>query len=191
MSFARDAFDLVMVEDGLPGPLTGRGFDMEEVRRVAASEVLVAADNRLGYKRSTGRRGVFRRSPLLLLHRRCVLARGARPAGDARRRARAREEAKAASALYPHAREFSHVVGLDAPLPELSVGPRERRNRVKVAANRAGLFRWLTPSFAVRARVACGAIDRADALLAALADEIGEPAPRVERSSPRAATTCS
>ena len=181
LPFSRDSFDLVMVEDGLPGPLTGRGFDMEEVRRVAASEVLVAADNRLGYKRSTGRRGVFRRSPLLLLREALRPSRGERALPGTRAAVRGPWEEAKAFALYPHAREFSHVVGLDAPLPELSVGPRERRNRVKVAANRAGLFRWLTPSFAVRARVASGATDRADALLAALADEIGEPAPRVER----------
>lgn len=181
LPFVDDAFDLVMVEGGMPGPRTGRGFDMDEVRRVAAREVLVAADNRLGYKRSTGRRGIFRRSPLFLAREVLSPSRGERALPGTRAGVQGEWPEATAFALYPHAREFSHVVGLDAPLPGLSVGPRERRNRLKVAAERAGLFRWLTPSFAVRARSSRGERDRADALLAELSEAIGEPVPQVER----------
>lgn len=180
LPFASDAFDLVYAEGGLPGPATGWGFGPEELRRVARHEVIAAADNRLGYKRSTGRRGVFRRSPLLLAREALLPSRGERTLPGTRAAARGPWSGADAYALYPHGREFSHVVSLDRPFPRLTVGPRERRNRIKVVAERLGLFRWLTPSFAIHAHAHGPRPSRVDALLADVAEAIGEPVPGVD-----------
>ncbi|MDB2577210.1 class I SAM-dependent methyltransferase, partial [Planctomycetota bacterium] len=57
LPFMDRSFDLVVLEGGLPSPATGWGFSAEELRRVCRRELIITADNRLGYKRSTGRRG--------------------------------------------------------------------------------------------------------------------------------------
>lgn len=177
LPFADAAFDVVVLEDGLPGPRTGWGFDMDELRRVAAREVVVTADNRLGYKRSTGRRGAFRRDPRVLLREVVRPSRGEMALPATRERVAGTWTSTDAFALYPHAREFSHVVALDAPRPRLTIGPRERKNRVKMLGFRLGLFRWLTPSFAVHARRGPRAASRLDRLIDRIAEATGEPRP--------------
>lgn len=180
LPFADGTFDVVVHEDGLPGPRTEWGFGVNELRRVARDELLVTADNRLGYKRSTGRRGRFRRDPRVLLREVLRPSRDEATLPTTRARVRSSWEADAAFSLYPHAREFSHVVALDTPRPRLTIGPRERRNRLKMVGFRLGLFRWLTPSFAIHARRRAGGTTRLDRMLDRLAGEIGEPRPAAD-----------
>ncbi len=185
LPFSDGAFSVAVQEDGLPGPGTGWGYSTEELRRVARDEVLVAADNRFGYKKATGRRGQFRRSPLRFLKEGFSPPRGERTLEGTRKWVRGPWEASTAYALYPHAHEFSHVVGLDEPKPQLSIGPRERRNALKMWGYRLGAFRWLTPSFAIHARRrSSGSADlgasgdgarRMERVLAELGGLIGEP----------------
>ncbi|MEM9379956.1 MAG: phosphotransferase [Planctomycetota bacterium] len=180
LPFADGAFDVAVHEDGLPGASTGWGFDLEELRRTAREELLVTADNRLGYKRSTGRRGRFRRDPRVLVREVLRPSRGEASLPVTRARVRADWESDAAYSLYPHAREFSHVVALDAARPRLTIGPRERRNRIKMVGFRLGLFRWLTPSFAVHAKRQEGGASRLDRMLRRLSEEVGEPQPEAD-----------
>ncbi len=155
LPFRDRAFDVTVLEGGLPSKKTGWGFSLDEVRRVTAAELVVTADNRLGYKRSTGRRGSFRRDPRVLVREILRPSRGeatlpttkALVQGDGNDWPGAR-----AFSLYPDGLEFSHVVALDESRPQLTIGPRERKNRIKMVGYGLGLFRWLTPSFAVHAR---------------------------------------
>jgi hypothetical protein len=87
-----------------------------------------------------------------------------------------------AFALYPHATDFTHVVALDAPRPALTVGPKERRNRLKLAAVSAGLFPHLAPSFLLVARrtdLQAGP-PRIERILSEIAERVGEPRPEAE-----------
>lgn len=160
---------------------------LDEAARVARGELLVIADNRLGYKRSTGRRAILW-VPTPLEYARAVLA----PKGGERTLrgyraalARTRFAATRAFALYPHRNDFTHVVALDAERPELTIGPMEEKNRVKLAARALGLFPVFAPSFALVARRR----DRDDALarprIEAVLDELAtitrEPRPELEQ----------
>ena len=142
--------------------------------------MLVVANNRLGYKRSTGRRGSFVRDPRVLFRE------AVRPRGGERTLTGTRSlvcgpwNASRAYSLYPHAREYSHIVALDAPAPRLSIGPRERRNRVKILGHRLGLFRWFTPSFAVLAGRESLGRDRLHRIVEVVADALGQRAPRLD-----------
>lgn len=176
LSFEERAFELVVQEDGLPTPARGWGHDLTELRRITRGELLVVADNRLGYKRSTGRRGRFDvPSPLAYLGR--VLRGPERTLAGYRRLLRSREFAAPRSfALYPHASEFTFLVGLDARTPSLELGPKERANRAKLAAHELGLFPVLAPSFALlasRSELAPRPA-RWDALLAGIERATGE-----------------
>lgn len=179
LPFVDGVFDLVVQEGGLPGPRTGFGHTTAELRRVARATLIVTADNRFGYKRSTGHRGSFVRDPRVLLREALVPSHGERGLFGTRRAVRGEWPAVATFSLYPHAREFSHVVALDAPGPRLTVGRRERRNVLKVLGQRLGLFPLLTPSFAVIAskhtwpRLVDGMLDE-------LAERIGEPRPTAD-----------
>lgn len=183
LPFLDGAFHVAVQEDGVPGPATGWGYGIEELRRIAKDEVLVAADNRFGYKRSTGERGRFRRSPLRFIKDGVRPPRGERTLEGTRSLVQGPWQASTAYALYPHAQEFSHVVGLDDPKPRLSIGPRERRNALKMWGYRLGAFRWLTPSFAVHAKrreagpggPAGIGRRRIERVLEGLGEEIGEP----------------
>lgn len=182
LPFADQAYDVVVLEGGLPTPETGWAFSMKELRRVAKCELIVTADNRLGYKRSTGRRGDFRRDPRVLLREMIAPSRSEATLPTTRRLVMgegtgAWPVARAFS-LYPHAREFSHVVALDEGQPQLTIGPRERKNRLKMVGHRLGLFKWLTPSFAVHARKKpAQASDRLTRILQQLGRIIGEDVP--------------
>ncbi|MCK6446476.1 MAG: methyltransferase domain-containing protein [Planctomycetes bacterium] len=183
LPFADGAFDVVVQEGGLPGEANAFAHDLAECRRVAKSELVLIADNRLGYKRSAGRRGVFHvPSPAVWLRDALVPRHGERTlAGYRGLVARDGFAPPRAFALYPHSREFAHVVALDAAWPKLSIGPKERRNRLKIVADRAGLFPLLTPSYALFARRAPSGRPRVERLLDELAERIGEPRPRVEQ----------
>ncbi|MGD2017472.1 MAG: hypothetical protein PVJ89_05115 [Planctomycetota bacterium] len=180
LPFQDGAFDLVVLEGGLPSSDTGWGFDADELRRVCGGELVVSADNRLGYKRSTGRRGAFRRHPLHLLGEVLAPSRGERTLTGTRAAVKGPWAVAEAYSLYPHAREFSHVVGLDGPRPRLTIGPRERKNRLKMLGKRLGLFSWLTPSFAVHARRSAAGPSRVQRLLARVAEACGDPCPEVD-----------
>lgn len=176
LPFEEGAFELVVQEDGLPAPARGWGHDVAELRRVARGELVVIADNRLGYKRSTGRRGRFDvPGPLAYLGR--VLRGPERTLAGYRRLLRSSEFAAPRSfALYPHASEFTFLVGLDGRTPSLELGPKERANKAKLAAHTLGLFPVLAPSFALLAsRTELAARPtRWDALLAGIERATGE-----------------
>lgn len=180
LPFLDGSFDLVVLEGGLPAPSTGWGFTTEELHRVGRGELLVTADNRLGYKRSTGRRGAFRRHPLHLLREVLRPSRGEQALPATRAAVLGPWDEAEAYSLYPHAREFSHVVALDRPRPRLTIGPRERKNRLKVLGANLGLFPWLTPSFAILARRRPRGANRIERLLDEVAGRSGEPRPEVD-----------
>lgn len=183
LPFADRAFGLVVLEEGLPRGC-GAGFDLREVRRVCAGELALVADNRFAYKRSVGRRGRFRVADPLEWARRLAAPRASERSlrGYRRELARAGFGAPRAFALYPDAREFTFVVGLDGPRPSLAVGPKERENVPKVVGQRLGLFPIFAPSFALlaepygRQRVPI----RARRILSELARRVGEPEPDLE-----------
>lgn len=176
LPFKDASFDLVVQEDGLPCASTGWGHDMHELARVTRGELLLTADNRLAYKRSIGRRGHFH-VPRPLEFAGAVLrpVRGERTRAGYRALFRAHFAEHQDYALYPHAREFSHIVGLDGGAPHLTVGPRERRNVLKVVAQTCGLFNWLTPSFAIIGQRKPHARARVERLLDGLSERLGEP----------------
>lgn len=188
LAFADGAFDLVVLEEGLPARAGPWRVPLAEAWRLTRGELVLVGDNRLGYKRSTGvRAGLRLRGPL-------ELARGLASA-QTRTLAgyrRAFERAGAAGvtgaarprafALYPHRHDFAHVVALDAAWPRLYVGPKEEQNRAKVLAQRVGLFPILAPSYLVHAArpdVARGPA-RLTRILQALARATGEPEPEAE-----------
>lgn len=182
LPFDDAAFTLVVQEDGLPGSNGLHAHDLAEALRVAGSEFVLSADNRLAYKRSLGVRGDFvRMSPPRWIANALAPRRGERTLRGYRQSvAKAGWDAPEAYALYPHAFDWSHAVALDAPLPALTVGPNERRNKLKVAAQAAGLFPLFAPSFALHARRSAARPRRIDRILDALARTTGEPRPVVE-----------
>ncbi|MBI5433104.1 MAG: hypothetical protein HZA52_09770 [Planctomycetes bacterium] len=187
LPFRDRSFEVVVQEGGLPGEANAFAHDLAECRRVAKDELVLIADNRLGYKRSAGRRGVFHvPSPAVWLRDALAPRHGERTlAGYRALLARDGFARPRAFALYPHSREFAHVVALDEPWPKLSIGPKERRNRVKIVADRAGLFPLFTPSYALFAARATSERPRVERLLDALAERVpehrGAPPPRVEQ----------
>ncbi|MEL6428837.1 MAG: hypothetical protein AAFR54_06635 [Planctomycetota bacterium] len=153
--------------------------------RVARSEVFDVRDNRFAYKRSLGRRGAFDKALLGFARSALRAPSGERSLRAARRGVERGPDPRGARAdafaLYPHAREFSHVVALDARTPRLTVGPRERRNQLKVLAKRAGLFSVLTPSFGIHGRVrGADARPRIERILEELARVHGHGTPELE-----------
>jgi SAM-dependent methyltransferase len=181
LPFADDSFDLVVQEEGLPHPALGWGHGMEELWRVCRGELWVSADNRLAYKRSTGMRGQHKKAGVLGWLGAALFPRsGERTWAGTRSALQTDGVALRSYALYPHSRDFSHVVALDAELPRLTVGPMERKNRLKTLAAGVGLFPWLTPSFAIHGSRGKGGSQRLDRILAAIAERIDEPTPEVE-----------
>jgi SAM-dependent methyltransferase/aminoglycoside phosphotransferase (APT) family kinase protein len=184
LPFPENAFDLVVLEGGMPAR---RGFALgfSECARVCGGELVLIADNRFAYKHSRGLRGDFHiPGPLAFARRALAPSGGERTLRGYRQLLREASLASVRSfALYPHRREFSQIVALDDELPALAVGPRERENRIKVAARSLGLFPLFTPSFALigsRAPVEAGA-PRFERILDELAQRIGEQRPRVEQ----------
>jgi len=184
LPFAGESFDVVVLERGFPGATPEFDHDLDECRRVGRGEIVLVANNRLGYKRSTGRRSVhYVPGPLRYVLDATFPKDGERTLIGFRRALAAQGFARArAFALYPHAVDFTHVVALDEPRPALTVGPKERRNRLKLFAVRAGLFPALAPSFLLISRRKSrppGSI-RLDWILAEIAENVGEPCPEVD-----------
>ena len=177
LPFDDKSFDVVIQEDGVPTRAHGWGHALAECRRVARGELALVAQNRLAYKSSDLRRGRFEiPGPLEFVGRALRPPSGERTLAGYRRLV---GTGARAFALYPHSDDFSHVVGLDGAGPELTVGPKERTNRLKVAAQRAGLFPLLTPSFLLLS-AGKGERTRLERVLDALAELTGEPRPQVE-----------
>lgn len=170
LPFGAERFDLAIAERA--------PRDSAELARVARGEVVVLGENRLGYKRSSGVRADLRLLGPLELARRALLKPGGERTLGGWRRAVAPAGRARAFALYPHSLDFSHVVALDAPRPRLSIGPKERRNLLKILAYRAGLFPALAPSFALFARGR--GTTRLERVLAALAERLDEPRPEAD-----------
>ncbi|MFT5049679.1 MAG: SAM-dependent methyltransferase [Chlamydiales bacterium] len=180
LPFVDRAFELVVVEDN-PEPLND-GWDqaLGELARVCRNEFVLIADNRLAYKRSKGRRGEYHKPTPIGFLRSALSSSSRAHTLHGYRRLLSREFADLHPlALYPDARDFSHVVGLAHDRPRLTIGPRERGNRVKLAGQRLGLFPWLTPSFAIIASRKPRQ-PRIERTLAELAERIGEPCPQLE-----------
>jgi aminoglycoside phosphotransferase (APT) family kinase protein len=179
LPFEDGAFTLVVQETPLSAP--DARAELAELQRVCSGELVLLADNRFAYKRSSGRRGVFRVPGPFEYVRRVASAHGERSLAGYRRQCAAPHfEAPRAFALYPDAREFTYVVGLDEPLPSLELGPKERGNKLKLLGASLGLFPLLTPSFALlqsRVRTASDLerAPRVERLLDALARSTGEP----------------
>jgi aminoglycoside phosphotransferase (APT) family kinase protein len=173
-------YALVVLEDGLP-------VAQDELARFEAllapeGELVLVADNRLGYKRSLGRKGEFR-VPGPLEFARLALAPGPREKtlrGYRRALALGRVRAVEGFALYPHRLDFSHVVALERAHPALSIGPMEQKNRLKLAGQALGLFPVLAPSFALVARLGGPGQMRIERVLGMLAERLGERAPIAE-----------
>ena len=178
LPFAARAFDVVAcdvahVDDAL----------LAELRRVCAGELFVAVDNRLGYKRSSGRAwDLHVPGPVEYALRVLQPAAGERSLAGWRRALEGEGfEPVRALALYPDRRDFAQVVSLDGPAPALFVGPNERRNKVKVVGRALGLFPHLTPSYGLfAARAPNGAPSRLERALAFLSELTGEGPAEVE-----------
>jgi aminoglycoside phosphotransferase (APT) family kinase protein len=195
LPFSDGSFDVVVQEGGLPGARgaespderdAGRTFahQISECRRVSRGELVLVADNRLAYKRSSGRRGAFRvPGPFEYLSAALAPERGERTlAGYRRALTNAGCRSVRAFALYPHSGDFSHVVAIDEKTPALTIGPMERKNRLKLAGRALGLFPVLTPSFAlIGERPRSSDPTRIERVLSELAERIGEPTPVIEQ----------
>lgn len=134
------------------GPLAGAGTErlLADLRARGAAPVWHVGDNRIGYKRSTGVRADLRVQSPLRFARNALFGTGRSLPGYRRAVRTSAGAATRALALYPHRWDFSLVVDLDeAAGADLFLGPGERSNRLKMLGHRLGLFRWLTPSFAV------------------------------------------
>jgi SAM-dependent methyltransferase len=200
LPFADEAFDVIVAERGFPRASPRFGHDLDECRRVCRGEIAFVGNNRLGYKRSTGRRSIhYVPGPLEYALGALWPTEGERTIVGFRRALAAPGFGRArAFALYPHATDFTHVVSLDSPRPALTIGPKEKRNLLKIAAVRAGLFSWLAPSFLLVARreentrgrnpteppgpvrIAPPGQVRIDRILLEIAEHVGEPCPEVE-----------
>lgn len=184
LPFADKSFDVVVQEDGLPRADGRFAHDFDEVLRVAQDEVVLTADNRLAYKRSSGRRNDFHvPSPIEFARAALSPSRGERTLRGYRSLfTRAHFGSVRGFALYPHSRDFTHVVALDDEWPTLTIGPMERKNRLKLIGRSLGLFPLLTPSFAlIGSRKPSPGTTRMDRILAELARRTGEPVPKVEQ----------
>ena len=181
LPFADDSFDVVVQEQGLPHSALGWGHGVKELWRVCRGELWISADNRLAYKRSTGMRGQHTKAGAIGWMGAALFPRfGERTWAGTRAALQTDGVALRSYALYPHSRDFSHVVALDAELPRLTIGPMERKNRLKTLAAGAGLFPWLTPSFAIHGSRGMAGTQRLDRILAVIAERLDEPIPQVE-----------
>ena len=170
-------YRLVVLEDGLPAQLAPFVELLEP-----EGELVLVADNRLGYKRSLGKKGEFA-VPGPFAYARLALARDSRErtlGGYRRALRRAGASEVEGFALYPHRLDFSHVVALESAYPALTIGPMEQKNRLKLAGKALGFFPLLAPSFALVARRSTGQKKRIERVLGALAERLGERTPQVE-----------
>lgn len=186
LPFPDGSFDLVVQEEGLPGSEEARfGHSIAECLRVTRGECFYTVENRFAYKHSTGQRGKFVvPSPFEWL-RDALAPKPGRSSLKAHERSlsSAGFESARSRALYPHMRDFTHVVDLDGKPPYLPIGPLERKNRIKIAGQSVGLFPVLTPSFVCGSARLDGEVPRTtrvDAALEFLAREIGTDVPEIE-----------
>lgn len=179
LPFQNRSFDLVVREDAADGLDLAHAPDGKTLCALSRGAVVHLADNRLRYKQATGERGRFERhSPLTFLSQVLKPGPGLRSLMGHRRALGGRASTRA-YALYPDGREFSHVVGLGAPFPRLTIGPREKANLPKVIAQKLGLFPLLTPSFAIVREAPAPSF--AHRLLGFLATRIGETAGELDQ----------
>lgn len=190
LPFRDRAFDVVVQELGPPESLQGRGYALAELARVCAGQLALVAENRFGYKRSSGEKSSFRvLRPLEYLRRALRAPRGVRSLAGHRRRLRAAGFTDArALALYPHQSDFAYVASFDARGPHLFIGPKERQNRVKMLVHRLGGFPLLAPSFLFLADARRGAPggdrlarERLRPVLDELAERLSEPRPEIDQ----------
>ena len=177
-----DAPKVAVVEGPVPASLGGTDGLLARLRTHGTEHLWHAGDNRLGYKRSTGVRADLRVQSPWRFVRDALVGSGRTLPGY--RRAVGRAAASRALVLYPHRWDFSLVVDLDrADGPQLFLGPGERTNRIKMLGHRLGLFRWLTPSFAVGSGPdgsGSGATPLVERVLRRVEEESGEAVGRVE-----------
>lgn len=185
LPFDDASFDVVVQDDGAPDTSGLFAHDFDECLRVSRGEVVLTADNRLAYKRSSGRRSDFSiPTPFEFVRDALKPPRGERTLHGYRQLVARRGFARPrAYALYPHARDFAFIVALDERRPGLAVGPMERKNRFKLAARSLGLFPVFTPSFAlIGARPELARVrPRIERILMEIAQRTGEPLPQIEQ----------
>lgn len=171
LPFRANAFDLVVHEGG---PVEGWVQLLPELERVAAGELVLIGDNPLAYKRALGQRGRFVHATPWSWAARLVRPPAQEASAKTLRRLlrSAGFQPTRAFALYPHRLEFSHVVGLDGQGPWLTIGRRERQNRIKLLGHGIGLFETLAPSFCVHG-TRSGTRPRLERILAGLAERTG------------------
>jgi len=169
------SFDLV-VSDRAPDVST------HELARVSRGEVVLIADNRYGYKRSTGVHGEFELRQAGEYLKSLFSGEGRSLAGHSTELKRAGLVGLRAHALYPDSKDFTFCVSLGDSGPTLPIGPKERSNRLKMLAQGIGLFPHLTPSYALIAHKPRARLERPlSALLLAEALGVEETAtPPVE-----------
>ncbi len=137
-----ESFDLVVGDDAVE-------VSTHELARVSRGEVVLIADNRYGYKRSTGVHGEFEvRRPVEYL-KSLFSSEGRSLAGHTTELKRAGLVGLRPHALYPDSKDFTFCVSLGDSGPTLPIGPKERSNRLKMLAQGIGLFPHLTPSYAL------------------------------------------
>ncbi|MDE0895832.1 MAG: phosphotransferase [Planctomycetota bacterium] len=206
LPFDDGTFDLVVMEEA---PLNSK-WSLRDASRVTrgaarigdtAGMLAVTADNRLAYKVSTGTRGEFRLvRPLPFLKRALLGDQFGRPHTPTSSRTLAAHRrafrdlahtTPRAVSLYPDRRDFAHVVDLQAPgTLRLTIGPKERANRIKMLGHSLGLFPLFTPSFALWSPVTQNGIVPARSssptaclfgrILAEVAGNFGAEPPRAE-----------
>lgn len=139
---ANDSFDLVVGDRAAE-------VSAHEMARISCGEVVLIADNRYGYKRSTGVHGEFEvRQPGEYL-KSLFSKEGRSLAEHSTELKRAGLVGLRPHALYPDSRDFTFCVSLGDSGPTLPIGPKERSNRLKMLAQGLGLFPHLTPSYAL------------------------------------------
>jgi SAM-dependent methyltransferase len=191
LPFADASFDLVVREEGIARGASAAERSLVELARVTRGELVVCADNRLGYKRSAGRRGRFDvPGPLAYLRQVLRPTRGERSLAGYRAALAAHFPRARDFALYPHAREFSHVVALGSARPRLTIGPKERKNLPKLAASALGLFPLLAPSFAIVGSRRPSTETRIERVLRELARILDEPRPELDILVATRSDTC-
>ncbi|MCH2105648.1 MAG: phosphotransferase [Planctomycetes bacterium] len=137
-----ESFDLVVSERAV-------SVSAAELARVSRGEVVLVADNRYAYKRSTGVHGEFEvRRPGEYL-KSLFSGEGKSLAEHSAELQRAGLVGLRPHALYPDSRDFTFCVSLGDSGPSLPLGPKERSNRLKMLAKGLGLFPHLTPSYAL------------------------------------------
>ena len=164
-----DSFDLVLIEDdSLASPIS-----LPMAVSLSNDLIALTVDNPLGYKRSSGYRADFKRAtPTALghawLHERDQLL----PARRQRLSSLSGQPARAV-ALYPDRRDFAHVVDWERGAPDLTLGPAERKNGLKLLGRKLGLFPVLAPSFGLWSSKLGSTQTLLDALLDGIAKHLG------------------